>query len=234
MGLPEVLIFTITYAGKDYVLDKFLENVKGFTYPNTRHIFIDNSNDGGAYHKKLLSMGLEAYHTERGNNSREALARSQNFARKIALDEGYEFILSLESDVLPPKDVIQGLMKHGLPIVSARYDIGDKAKGIRLPCITVLKYNEDIRAYGTRTLYAEELPDYINKGLKQVSSSGVGCTLMTRDILAHKPFYYIPELKGHSDIFFYNELFRAKIPIYVDTDIYCEHDNVPWSTVKDR
>jgi len=233
MKLPRVLVFTIIYEAKEYCLDEFLKHSKAINYPNIRHIFVDNSTTTDFY-KKLKGMGLEAYHVERGANSREALARSQNFARKIALDENYDYLFSLESDIMCPPDIIQNLMKHSKDIISGVYYIGDKSKGVRVPCITLPKFNEELGAFGTRLLFKEEFPQYLNKGLKQVQAGGMGCTLIYKRVLKRIPFTYDPRFTGHSDIYFFNEAFRKKIPVFVDTDIYCEHDNINWDTVDDR
>jgi hypothetical protein len=233
MKLPTVLVFTITYAGKDYCLDKFLENAKKLTYPNKRHIFIDNNPDL-TYFDKLRSLGLEVYHTERGANSREALARSQNLARKIAVEQGFDYMFSLESDILPPINVIEQLMVHGKDVITGLYYIGDKKKNIRVPCVTVAKWNETLGAYGTRLLTYEEFGQYRNKGVKRVQAGGFGCCLISKQIFTKYGFYYDPRFKGHSDIYFFNDLFRNQIPVFIDTDVICEHDNSDWLEVVDR
>jgi len=233
MKLPKVLIFTITYEGKDYALEEFMEHCSKINYPNYRHIFIDNSNNPH-YVDRLREKGLEAYHTERGNNSREALARSQNVARRIALNEGYDYILSIESDIMCPPDVVERLLKHAKPVVTGFYYIGDREKGQRVPCITILKWNEELGAYGTRLLFIDEWEDYTNKGLKKVAAGGMGVCLIKRNVFEKFAFTYDTRLKGHSDIYFFNECFRQKIPVYVDTDLYCEHKNSKWTDVKDR
>jgi len=236
--LPKVLIFTITYSGKDYCLDAFIENAKKFTYPNKHHIIIDNSDDGGVYYKKLKEklepQGFEVFRTERGNSSREALARSQNFARKIALEEKYPYIFSLESDIIPKPNVIEALMVHSLDMVCGLYMIGDPKGGIRIPCVTLYQKNEKTGTMGTRRLFVEELEDYIYQGLKVVASAGLGCSLMYTKILEDVKFTYIPGLKSHSDVFFAVDINRKKIPIIVDTDIVCDHLNSSWDLVKDR
>ena len=90
MKLPKVLVFTVTYDKKDYCFDGFAKQFP-LNYPNFRHVWIDNTNDGGVYADKLESKGLDVIRVKRGNTAREALARCQNVARKIALEEDYDF-----------------------------------------------------------------------------------------------------------------------------------------------
>jgi len=231
MKLPKILIFTVTYAGKDYCLKEFLANVSNINYPDVRHIFIDNSPNLNYVHK-LRRLGLTAYHTERGNNSREAIARSQNFARRIMLRDGYDYMFSLESDIMCPPTIIQDLLKRGRDVISGLYQIGDK--DLRVPCITLAKWNADLGAFGTRLLQPEEFKDYYCQGEKRVQSAGMGCCLIHKRILEHTAFTYDTRLKGHSDIYFFNSMFKKKIPVYVDTDIRCDHKNSKWCDVRDR
>lgn len=237
MKLPKVLVFTITYEGKEYAREQFMSFIKDINYPKDsyRHIIIDNSSTMDYYNKLVLLYGTEnVFHTERGNNSRESLSRSQNFARKIALDDGYDYLLSIESDIMVPPQIIQKLLVHGVKVVSTLYFIGDRSKGQRVPCITLPEFFEDIGAWGSRLLKPEEYEDYLNQGLKPVHAAGMGCCLIKREIFERFTFYYDPRVIGHSDIFFFQDCFINKIPVYVDTDILCHHENSKWTDVKDR
>lgn len=230
----KVLIFTPTYEGKDYCLTEFLESAKKLkeNYPNSRHIFIDNSVTP-EYYLKLVGLGLDAHRVRRGNNSRESLARAQNYARKIALEEGYDYMFSLESDIFAPPETLKTLVMTGKDIVTGLYYIGDKSK-IRVPCITVSKFNEQINAWGTRLLTMEEWPEYKNKGLKECQAGGMGCCLMHRRVLEKITFTYDPRFTGHSDIYFFNTVKTLGFKTFVHTDIFCEHENSSWKEVKDR
>jgi len=233
MKIPKILIFTVTYEGKDYILDEFLKHTQAIKYPNFKHIFIDNS-EKPDYFAKLTGLGLNAYRVQRGNNSREAIARAQNFARKMAIEENYDYILSLESDILVPPDIVWLLLRHSKPVVSALYMLGIKKEGLSIPCITIPEWREDIGAWGSRLLNLEEFKDYLHKGLKQVQAAGMGCCLMHKSTFLTTGFTYDPRFTGHSDIYFFNQMFERKIPVFVDTDILCAHENSNWLDVKDR
>lgn len=231
--LPRVLIFTPIYDKKEYCLQEFLEYANKLTYPNKRHIFVDNSPNLN-FVCKLRRMGLEAYHVERGGSSREGLARAQNLGRKILLEGDYDYMFSLESDIFCPPNIIERLMYHQLNVVSGLYMIGNREEGIRVPCITIEAKNEK-GTIGTRLLDPEEWFDYYNKGLKSVAAAGMGCNLIHRKVLEKLAFTYLPGHKAHSDVFFclrvkrdFNQL------IFVDTDAFCEHKNSNWDLVKDR
>lgn len=236
MALPKVLIFTPIYEAKDYCLDKFIEHADKINYPNKEHILVDNSKDKSYYYtlkNKLEPKGYKVYHIKRGNNSREALTRAQNFARKLALeDTKTRYVMSLESDIMVPEDIIQRLMRHAKNVVTAYYTIGND--NVRVPCITIPEFHENLGAYGTRLLKTyDEIAEYTNKGLKKVQAGGMGCCLIYKDIMEMFPFKYDPRYTSHSDVYFFNDCFNHNIEVFVDTDIQCPHDNSDWSLVKD-
>lgn len=231
MELPSVLIVTTIYDKKEYCLEEFLERSSKIDYPNKRHIFVDNSKTTD-FADKLIGMGLEAYHVDRGNNSREAIARGCNFGRRMCLEEGYDYLFMLESDVMVEPDILLKLMSHCKDVVSGVYYIGTKDP--RVPCITLPEFKEHIRAFGTRLLWMSEWEDYFMKGLKPVAANSFGCCLIHKNILKEIKFYYDARLKGHPDIYFFNTCFEKKIPVFVDTDIICQHQNIDWGLVEDR
>jgi hypothetical protein len=230
----KVLIFTPIAEHKEYCLQAFIDNVKKFTYANFEHIFVDNSSSQKFTRKLIDKYGQTAYWVKRGGSSREGLTRSQIFARNKFLAGDYDYLLSLESDVFPPVDFIQRLLSHGKHVVTGLYMIGDKSKGQRVPCITIKKYNEDLHAFGTRLLPMSEWDDYKDNGLKEVVAGGFGCCLIDRQTVEKIKFYYDPRFDSHSDVYFFNDCMMNGINTYVDTDLFCEHDNIPWETIKDR
>lgn len=238
MSLPKVLVFTPIYEGKEYCLDYFLDNAKKINYPNYEHIFVDNSKNKQFFRELKKRVGKKlrdnVYYVGRGNNSREALSRAQEFARRYMLENDFKFMLSLESDLFPPADVIQRLMLHNRLVVGALYHIGDKDQGVRVPCISVLKPSDTPGLMGTRLLDPEEFTQYYHKGLQQVHHCGLGCTLIHRKILEQVSFFYDHRYRGHSDIWFANDLHGLKLPVFVDTDLIVAHDNRNWDLVADR
>jgi cellulose synthase/poly-beta-1,6-N-acetylglucosamine synthase-like glycosyltransferase len=235
--LPKVLIFTPTYSGKDYCLDEFLENCKKFTYSNKEHIIVDNTEDDGQYFEKLKAkaepQGIKVFRVSRGNNSREALARAQNFGRKYFLEGDYDYFLSLESDIFPGYNIIDALVLHGLDIVTGLYLIGNVEQMTARPCITVLRENKQTGTMGTRLLEPEEFSEYINQGVKEVQAGGMGCCLIYRDVLENIAFTYVPGLKKHSDVYFFNDARKLGYLVCVDTTLACKHLNSDWTQVKD-
>lgn len=237
MRKGSVLVFTITYSGKEYCRKDFIENAMKFTYNDFKHIIIDNTADDSYY--KLLKTELqhspiEVHRVERGANSREALTRAQNYARRYAKENGYDYLLSLESDIFPPSDFIEKLMEHNVPVVTGLYLIGTPDMKINVPCITLAVYHAAINGWGTRLLDQDEIPDYLNKGLKQVQAGGFGCCLIKNEVWSKVVFTYDPRFMSHSDVYFFNYCKDNNIQVFVDTGLFCVHNRSNWLDVVDR
>lgn len=232
MKIPSVLVFTITYSGKDYVWEEFSKAAKSLSYPNFRHLLIDNTDDNGEYADKLRGDGFEVIKLPRGNNSREAITRGQEYARRLAVKEGYDYIMSLESDLIVIPHVIQSLIGNAKEYIGCLYYIGPEHR--RMPCITVPEKHEKYNLMGSRLLRQEEYDDYYMKGLFTVNNCGLGCTLIERRVFEKIAFMYLPDLKTHSDAYYANAAWNNGFRVYVDTDIVLRHKNVDWNTVKDR
>jgi hypothetical protein len=88
---------------------------------------IDNSQELD-YYELLKSRGVNVIHLPRGGNSRQALATAQNYARKKAYNEGFDYLLSIESDLIIQPDTLKRLLSHNRKIVGATYYIGTNFK----------------------------------------------------------------------------------------------------------
>ncbi len=250
MKLPKILVFTPTYAGKDYCFERFIENTKRFTYTNYKHIIIDNSADDKYYQtlkKRLQGSPIEVYYVGRGGCSREAISRAQNFARKMAIDENYDYMFSLESDVFPDFNIMERLLIHHKKIVTGVYLIGTEDKKMQVPCATVFEYRPEIAMYGSRLIGVKENPetkkkymdkkevmDFLEPALREVAAGSLGVCLFSREVFLKIPFMFEPKMAGHSDIFWFNECFRNGFNVFMDTGAYCEHEYSSWAKVEDR
>jgi hypothetical protein len=117
---PKVLVAIPTYQGKDYVFKENFQAIKNLDYPNYDYVYIDNS-VGTSYAKKLRMRGANVVRVNRGANSRQALCNAQNYARDKVLSDGYDYLLFIESDLVPDRDVVNRLMRHGRQVVGSVY-----------------------------------------------------------------------------------------------------------------
>lgn len=236
---PKVLIGTPIFEGKEYCRERFVRNIRRLNYPNYDWLLVDNSRKPFYSNKlKKLHGRNHVVRVPRGNNSRDALANSMNYLRRKVLEEDYDWLLSVESDLFPPEDTIIRLLSHGKQVVGSLYHIGTAtAKAL---CVFETVNKEGL--WGTRIIPLNRQEEYFNKGLKQVHGMGVGCTLISRGILERFAFWYSSaddeRMKGtkdrkHPDVYFYLDLHNAGIPVFCDTDLYVYHEYSDWSNVGD-
>jgi len=234
MSLPRVLIISPTYSGKEYCRKEWVKSIQSLTYPKeyVDFIMIDNT-EGLEYTEVLKADGVPVIHIARGNNSRESLARAQNKALELAKEGNYDYMLSIESDVFPPKDAIQELIGSGKKVIGSYYEIGFEEQGTRIPCI----FLDDLKPNGlrgTRLLTFKEAEDIKNVGIIRIHGCGMGCTLIHKDLFNVTFYYDIRYPDKHSDVYYFAELKKLGVPAYVNTDVICEHMNSDWSKVEDR
>lgn len=220
----KVLIGTPHSDKKNYCIEDYIARVKTLTYHNYDVLIVDNSEDRKNY-KRFLKEGFNAIHVKpKNHNIQKILAESHEEIRKFAIRNNYDYLLHLESDVIPPCDVIERLMIHNLPIVSAMYMID----------------------FGTRShLMAQEMEDFggiretinykdgsdlmlVDGNLKKVFSHGLGCVLLHKNILDKFEFRHEKGLGLHPDSLFSMDTDAMGIPKFIDTDILCEHNNSEW------
>lgn len=248
MNWPRILVGITTYDKKHYMLPRCYDAVRNFDYPADKYdvLVVDNTNDNGRYYRKLKKMGLhKVEHTSRGKNSREALTKSQNLIRKRVLEGDYDYLLFVESDLLPEKDQLKRLLSFGKKVVGSTYIIGTGE--VKVPCI----FLSDVKIggfKGTRPLGIkrneagqnvatdyDEVNAFLNTGLRRVHGCGFGCTLIHRTVLERTVFWCDERFDNkHSDVYFYLDMERMEEPVFVDTDRIVPHFPTDWALVEDR
>ena len=227
--LPKILIGIPTYDAKNYCLDAFFQNISEFTYPKSNiEIFVA---DNSANNKNALlirdKFKVKTFWKDyTGVPIMEKLADSHNQVRRYFLESDADYLLHLESDIFPPKDVIEQLLWARKPIVTSMYQIFDGAW--RTPCIRIqdkktLHYNDIIFDYELNNFH-----HYWTDGtIKEVFIAGIGCTLMHRKIMQNIQFRHDTTTKEGSppDTYFAMDLREKKVKNYIHTGVISFHWN---------
>jgi GT2 family glycosyltransferase len=228
MKLPRVLVGTPTFDGKNYCYDDWIENVKSLTYPNYDIFIADNSltRDNSEKLKEDSDIIVEyvTNHTNR-KSVMKRIADSHNAVRQYALDGGYDFLLHLESDVFPPKNVIQELLSFNTKAIGASYEIYDGDERQVMVRIAENDYSDN-----TIVSSGDKIDRHIDGKIKMVWSVGLGCNLLHRSVLEKIEFrhQFMDEKPIPSDTLFSWDMREKGIPQYWHSGIYCEHRNKAW------
>ncbi|MEK6856860.1 MAG: hypothetical protein AABX49_02485 [Nanoarchaeota archaeon] len=223
--MKKILVGCPTSDYHEYALGEYVEAIKSFTYPDYDLQLVDNSKDN-LYLNKLKSLNLATIKGPWHEEARERIVASRNILRQKVLDENYDYFLSLEQDVIPPKNVIEKLLEHKKRVVTGIYFNYINAKeGIELAPVVWSKVNmEKEERFFLR-------PNQLNKGLLKIAVSGLGCILIHRSVLEKIKFRYDKKYPSFDDIFFGLDCKDNNFGVYADTNIVCKHliKNRPWS-----
>lgn len=147
------------------------------------------------------------------------LPEARNFIHNIFLEKmtNIEWLVMLDSDVMPPPDFLERLLKHNKPMVGGWY----RRKGGR---------NEPV-VYDYSGMGADGKYDYHQRpgqgfGLESVDAAGAGCWLMHRKVaeaVGRSPYNME---HGGEDLELCQKVKAAGFDIWVDWSIACAHAGV--------
>lgn len=234
---PKVLVGCPTYEGKDYCLREYSEAVKNIDYDNYDIVLVDNSEEK-QYFEKIKKEGIKAWRLEKKNLSvGEKIAICRNLLRKLAI-ENYDYFLSLEQDVIPPKDIIKKLLSHDKKIVSAVYNMRmDDGKDWPLLWRFLDKKEADAFAEKNPQL-KEKMSEIKKKGLLckrmelkelpgneliKIAACGMGAVLIHKEVLREILFRVGKGKNAYDDMFFCQDAISKGFEIFADTSVECRH-----------
>lgn len=232
MIYPKVLIGTITFDDKDYVLDRFVERVKEFTYPDFEFLMIDSSKND-KYYKRIKKLGINVLKSKHQKDTRANCSKARNMLVEEFLKSDAEYLFHLEQDVIPRKDIIEELIKWKKKIVGGWYYINQGSTAKRA-CVfkgfLPISGPEDYQGKAM-ALQPYRFDEMSQKRLMKIYLGSLGVTLIHRDIFEkHKlRFWWAPELTWHDDTGFYHDLDIRGIDVYIDTDLLCPHFQSSWA-----
>lgn len=228
---PKVLVGCPTHACKDYCLEIYAKAVKNLTYKNFDILLVDNS-EGNNYMEKIKSLGLQAIKDQGFEAAIKRIVASRNLLRKYFLENNYDYLLSLEQDVIPQPDAIERLLKHGKKIISGVYfNLQKNLKGEIKPLAMLWSKIENDVGIHLSEEFVFDKPD-----LYEVAACGLGCVLIAREVLEKIEFRAGQILEeGWDDMFFCKDAKALRYKIFADTSVFCQHVTTPegkWSGIQ--
>jgi len=237
----KVLVASPTAAAKNYCFEDWIENVMGFTYPNFDIRLFDNTDDDGV-NANYLNNTFKYLHGK--NNDKffaentllrnrissksiiEKMTHSHNDCRTYTLENGYDYLLHLESDIFPPKDVIERLLFHQKNLIGGLYFTDEGIYRMAM----VLEHFElaPNRIEPIATSFCGGEIRLFDGQVKDVSHIGLGCILISSKVLQRVSFRFDNDRKLFPDTYFHEDCKKNKIPTNIDTSILCRHENKSW------
>ena len=237
---PKVLVGSPVSDLYDYCFNEFLQSRKSLTYKNHDLFFVDNSKSE-SFSKKLKENNLQFTKIEYLENARERMVKSRNILREKVLRENYDYFLNLDQDIIPPKDIIEKMLKHSKKILTGVYFVynnqySNQESRYLIPTIWVS--DQEITKNGFDGASVKVLPPKETEidQIKRIVSCGSGCLLIHRSILEEIEFRYDQFFPYFDDNWFCRDAFYKGFEIYADLSIKCKHliENKPWRWSKLR
>ncbi len=222
-----VLVGCPTYEGMSYCLKQYIEAIKNLSFDGYDVLLVDNSNND-TYYKKLLSKGVKVLRIMPLEDHRETIVKARNVIKEFVINGNYDYFLSLEQDVIPPKDVIEKLLRHNKKIVSGVYykykEINNNKVFYPILMVAVDENGKRIETNDPdcliRDMYREEIEE---DKLMKVEGCGLGCVLIHKEVLEKLSFRVEEGKEAYDDMFFSIDTKKNGFEIFADTSVKCKH-----------
>ena len=224
--LPKVLVGCPTSDYKAYCIESYAKSVKSLSYKNYDILLVDNS-EKEDYFKRIKKLSLPVIKSTYFEGARDRIVESRNILREKMLDGGYDYLLSLEQDVIPPREVIEKLIRHNEKVVSGLYLAVNLVKGkhVLRPLLWANFNHEKKIMYCLNKEYALKSNDFV-----EICACGLGCVLIHRSVLKDIKFKYDPKSgDAFDDVFFCRDVMEKGIKMFADLSVKCDHLTQGWS-----
>jgi hypothetical protein len=236
----KILICAPTASAKNYCFDAWIDNVMSFTYPNFEIRLFDNTLDNGVNAKylnekfyskygksdKFLAQNSMVLHSIKKDESViSRMCVSHNDCRDYMLNNRFDIMLHLETDVFPQKDIIEELLFANKSVVGGLY-YRDSGKN-RIVMLQHRLYRAKNYAYSKNFEVGEDV-SFVDGTVKKSSHVGLGCVLIKKSVFNKIKFRFVPNENNHPDSYFAEDCFRNKIQIYAHTGCVARHENKSW------
>ena len=132
----------------------------------------------------------------------------------------FDYLFSVDSDIVLPPDSLVKLLSHNVDIVSGVYI--QRKQGVEVPEI----YRKNVHG-GTSNV---SMHDIAPAGLHEIDGCGFGCVLINSTVIrkmGYPHFVYqmasATQIQVSEDNFFCHKAQQFGAKIYVDSSIICEH-----------
>ena len=235
MSLPSVLVAAPTSDKKDYCFNEYVRQIKSFTYPNYDTFIVDNSKD--KFHiKKFWHEGVNGINYQVEGHPTQWLTDCQNIIRGVFLDNGFDYLCLIESDVFVPDwflwEGIGQLKAQNADIYTWTYEI---EKDLELtPCIHADYFHID--HVTTKVPNRALAYSWMGKGCVDVETlgygdykafgAGLGATIISRKVLESLNFRVDLRVSktAFSDSYFYYDTKRNGFKTIIETNQLAEHN----------
>ena len=141
----------------------------------------------------------------------------RNIIAKYAQENGFDYIMWVDSDMILPKNTLVRLLSHDKDIVAGVYSykvLGNKE-------VVAKRFQDETREeYDNLTI--KEIKE--SSGLIEVDGFGFGCVLTKVSVFNKIPYpWFIYTQEMGEDIFFCRKAQNEEYKLWLDSDVICGH-----------
>lgn len=221
---PRVLIGTPVYSGKYYITPAWVESVKNISYPTFDIVVIDNSKNRNKSFMNVFSKNrIKVLKSKNFENPIKTVTIARQKLYDYAVNGGYDYLLSIEQDILVPKNIIKDLLFHKKVIVGAPYPVSAYTNLQRRRIDYIISASKLKKVIGridkvdiNEWYISKEIED---RGLLKVKSCSLGCTLISTEILGRIKARCNHRINRADDSYFFQDCYDKGISVYLDTGL---------------
>ncbi len=219
MDLPKVLVGAPVCNLYEYCFDEFLENIKNLTYSNYKILLVDNSKEEDFFNK--IKSKVNIIRIPYFEKMRDRVTIAHDELRKYALKENFDYLLVLDQDIIPPRNIIEQLMQHKKDAISALYFGHHEVNGENKIMPFAWSFISREGTWG-KVGYITDVAIQGND-LIEIAFSGMGCVLLSKKILKKIKFRYDESIDAWDDRWLGYDIYKEGFKFYLDPRIKCKH-----------
>ena len=225
-----ILVGCPTSNHKAYCLEPYIKAVTSLSYPGYDIMIVDNSKED-AYHKRITELlkkfaegkKFKVVKDEYAENFKDRIVHSRNLIRNELIKNKYDYFLSLEQDVIPPKDVIERLLSHSKDVVTGVYFKEYFAQNTNTGKVEKLVLPLIYKTLDEESLREVEYHEIEGSSFMKVTACGLGCILISAEVLKDIKFRHNEKYPAFDDMYFCKDADQLNVPIFADTTVKCRH-----------
>ncbi len=227
--MKKVLVGCTVADVKAYCLEKYVAGLRRLTYTNFDILLADNSKDEQYAQLIQEKYGIPIIRTGHFDHVAESVIHGLNVLRQKALDEGYDYFLCLEQDVVPPPNIIELLLsvEHDLVTGIAQHLLVREGKSTPIALIAF----HDKEHPGKYVYVNWESVLQHTQGVIEVDYCAMTCLLFSRKILEKILFRYEfteatktnPRNLLWHDFTYCIDAQKLGFKVYAHLGVQCEH-----------
>lgn len=215
---------TDSLAYKSYCLENYLSMLTnlqcGKMEPDFLIILECTQRDTAYYTDKYARLNFRIEMQDTRLDIPERMVACRNRMREVALNEGYEYLMFLEQDILPDLQTPALLLRHKKQICSALYfNIIREGN----PSVSYPGYNPMVWEYKDNRIMTPPFEKLFPPALMKFDGCGLGCVLVHRSVLEKIMFRYERDKPYFEEFYFMKDCKTHHLDIFVDTGVICHH-----------